>query len=310
MPGGPGGLALLTGVDHLGGAAGLPSDQSRIDLSHHRLFGAEASTNAELFHMDLGFWDVQGVGQDPPDVKNDLGGADNMEAAIGVDLCIGAEGLHHGLLAGLGVVDSLHHLVAAGQDPVHIPVLTGLAGTQVPAVVRPHRAQGPPALLRVDQDQVVLGGVEVQHRLQDLIPDPDALQRPVHRRLVLPGHDGHRVSHKADPPVQDEPVIGGGLRIGLSRHGEPLLWHILVGEDGGDAGDLLGVLRIDLLNEGVGVGAAQHFDHQAVLRGQVVQIGGPAQQEGHCVLFPHRLAHGAPILLCHHCASSAFLWFR
>ena len=33
--------------------------------------------------MDLGFWDVQGVGQDPPDVKDDLGGADNMEAAIG-----------------------------------------------------------------------------------------------------------------------------------------------------------------------------------------------------------------------------------
>ena len=79
MPGGPGGLALLTGVDHLGGAAGLPSDQSRIDLSHHRLFGAEASTNAELFHMDLGFWDVQGVGQDPPDVKDDLGGVKTVD---------------------------------------------------------------------------------------------------------------------------------------------------------------------------------------------------------------------------------------
>ena len=227
--------------------------------------------------MDLGFWDVQGVGQDPPDVKDDLGGTDDMEAAIGIHLRIGAEGLHHSLLAGLGVVDPLHHLVAAGQDLVHIPVLTGLAGTQVAAVVRTHRAQRLPVLLRVDQDQVVLGGVEVQHRLQDLVPDPDALQRPVHRRLVLAGHDGHRVPHEADPPVQNEPVIGGWLRIGLSRHGEPLLGHILVGEDGSNARDLLGVFGIDLLNEGVGVGAAQHLDHQAVPGGQVVQIGGLAQ---------------------------------
>ena len=48
-------------------------------------------------------------------------------------------------------------------------------------------------------------------------------------------------------------------------------------------------------------------DHQAVLRGsRSIQIGGLAQQKGHRVLLPHRLANSTPILLCHHCASSAF----
>ena len=46
--------------------------------------------------------------------------------------------------------------------------------------------------------------------------------------------------------------------------------------------------RIDLLDQRVGVRRAQHLDHQAVLRGHVVHIGGPAQQELHGVLFAHR----------------------
>ena len=171
-----------------------------------------------------------------------------MEPAIGVHLRIGAEGLHHGLLAGFGVIGPLYHDITLGEHLVHIPVLAALAGAQVAAVVRPHRAQGPPVLLRVDQDHVVLGGVVVQYRLEDLVANPNALQRPVHRLFVLPGHDGHSVSHKAHPPVQNETVVGGGLWIGLSGHREPLLGHILIGKDGNHAGNALGVFRVDLLN--------------------------------------------------------------
>ena len=119
---------------------------------------------------------------------------------------------------------------------------------------RPHRAQGAPAVLRVDEDGAVQGLVGVQDGLQHLVAHPDQLQGPVHRLFGLSGHDGRRVPHKAHPLVQDQPVVGGGLRVGLPRHGEPLLGHIPVGEDGRDAGDLHGGGCVDLLNEGVGRG--------------------------------------------------------
>ena len=232
-------------------------------------------------------------------MEDDLGGGHHVEAAVGIHLRVGAEGLHHGLVAGLGVVHPVHHTGAAGQDLVHIAVGAGLAGAQVAVVVRPHRAQGAPAVLGVDEDGTVQGLVGVQDGLQHLIAHPDQLQSPVHRPLGLPGYDGHRVPHKAHPLVQDQPVVGGGLRVGLPRHGEPLLGHIPVGEDGRDAGDLHGGAGVDLLNEGVGVGAAQHLDHQAVPGGHVVHIGRLAQQKGHGVLLAHRLAHALVCLPFH-----------
>ena len=299
VAGGGGDLALLPGVDHLGGAAGLPGDQGGVYLGHHRLLGSEAAADAGLLHVDLGLGDVQGVGQNAPHVEDDLGGGHHMEPAVGVHLRVGAEGLHHGLVAGLGVVHSVHHTGAVGQNLVHVAVGAGLAGAQVAPVVRPHWAQGAPVVLGVDEDGAVQGLIGVQDGLQHLVAHPDQLHGPVHRLLSLSGHDGHRVSHKAHPLVQDQPVIGGGLRVGLPRHGEPLLGHVPVGENSRDAGDLHGGAGVNLLNESVGVGAAQHLDHQAVPGGHVVHIGRLAQQKGHGVLLAHRLAHALVCLPFH-----------
>ena len=132
----------------------------------------------------------------------------------------------------------------------------------------------------------------VQYRLQHLVLHLDELQRLVGGGLILGGHDGHGVTYKADTLIQDQTVIGRGLRVGLPRHGKALLGHILVGIYGNHAGHLLGHVGVDFLNEGMGVGAAQHLHHQAVLGSHIVHIGGLAQQQGHGVLFPHRLAYG------------------
>ena len=203
-------------------------------------------------------------------MEHDLRGGNDVEPPVAVQLGVGAEGLHHGLVESLGVVGAVQHDVAAGQDGVHVAVPAGAAGHQVAAVVAPHRAGGIPVLLRVDQDGVVLGGVHIQHRLQHPVSDFDGLHGPQGGLFVLGGDDGHRVPGKPDVPVQDQAVIGGGLGVGLARNGKAGLGHVLPGVDGHYAGDLPGDGGVDLLHDGVGVGAAQDLDHQGVPGGDVV----------------------------------------
>ena len=119
--------------------------------------------------MDLTLGDVQRIRNDAAHMEHDLRGRNDVQAAVVVDLGIGAEGLHHGLLAGLGVVDVVDDLVAACQHRVHVAVAAGVACAQVAPVVRPDRAERAPVVLRVHEDLVVLGRVDVEHRLEHLI---------------------------------------------------------------------------------------------------------------------------------------------
>src|SRR5699024_623484 len=151
MAGAARGLGLFPGVDQFGGAAGLQGDKGGVDLADGGLLGPEAAADAGLFHPDAALGDAQRPGQDAPDVEHDLRGGNDMEPPVAVQLGVGAEGLHHGLVEGLGVVGAVQHDVAAGQDGVHVAVPAGAAGDQVAAVVAPHRAGGVPVLLRVDQ---------------------------------------------------------------------------------------------------------------------------------------------------------------
>ena len=291
--------ALFPGVDHPGGAAGLPGDEGGVHFRHHRLLCAEAAADAGLFHMDFRLGDVQGVGQDAPHMEHDLGGGHHMQPPVGVQLGVGAEGLHHGLVAGLGVIGVLHHHIAVRQHLLHVAVGIRAGGAEVAAVVRPHGAEGLPALLRVHQHRAVQRFVNVQHRGQHLILHLDALQGLPGGLLGLGGHDGYRVAHKADVFIQNEPVIGGGLGPSLARHGEALLGHVLPGVNGHHPRRAQGGGGVDGLDEGVSVGAAQHLDHKAVRRGHVLGVDGLAQQEGHGVLFAHGRAHGAAFGFTH-----------
>ena len=152
------------------------------------------------------------------------------------------------------------------------------------------------------EDAAILGRAEVEHRLEHLILHLDEPQRLVDRFFAFARDDRDRVAHKAHAPVEQQPVAGRGLGIGLSGHGEPLLRHVFPGEDRFDAWHLQRDVGVDLLNERMGVRRAQHLDHQTVVRGHVVRIGRLAQQQLHGVLFAHRLSHHAEFALAHACA--------
>ena len=203
-----GDLALLAGVDHLGRLAGFPRDERRIHLGHDRLLRAEAAADARLLDVDFALGDVQGVGDDAPHMEHDLRGGHDVQAAVVVDLSVSAESLHHGLLAGLGVVDAIHDLVAAGQHRVHVPVAADVARAQVAPVVRPDRTERAPVLLRMHENCVILGRAEVKQRLKHLILHFDKLQRLIHHFFGFARDDRHRVAHEAHAPVEDQPVVG------------------------------------------------------------------------------------------------------
>ena len=291
MPGGGGNLALLPGVDHPGRAAGFPGHKGRVHLRHHRLLGTEAAADSGLFYMNHGLRDIQSVGNDPAAVEHDLGGADDMKPAVPVDFRIGAEGLHHGLLAGLHMIGMVNHHRAAVQYLVNVPfpLLTG--GAEVPAVVCPHRAEGAPAVLGMNQYGVVLGGVEVQHRLQHLIVHPDELHSLVHSLFRFTCHNGDRIPHKPQVLIQQQPVIGRGLGIGLSCHGKPLLRYIPVGIDRHHPGNLHGVFRADFPDFRIGMGASQHLYHQSIPGRHILHKEGLPQKQLHGVLFSYRFTH-------------------
>ena len=157
----------------------------------------------------------------------------------------------------------------------------------------------------MDQDGVILGLVEVQNGLQHIILDFDQAQGAVNRRGGLARDDGDRIADKTYAAVQDQAVIRRRLRIGLAGHGEPMLWHVLIGQDTGNARHLLGNVRVDLADERMGMRRAQDFHDQAVCRRDIVGINRLAG--GQCMRV--RLAHARSNIVVLHALSFSAKYF-
>ena len=177
-------------------------------------------------------------------MERHLGRADHTQAAVLVQVAEGAEGLHHRLAVGLSMIGTGEHHLTGSQLRFHIAHLTLLGAAEVAAGVSPHIAEGPEVLLRMHHNGVILGLGEVQQRLLHLIAHLDAVQGLAGCFGGFRCHDRHRISGAADLPVENQAVIGAGLRIGLSGGGEPALGHILPGIDGFNARYLQGTGKV------------------------------------------------------------------
>ena len=101
-------LALFSCKDHLCRFSGLPGDKRRINLCHKGLLRSKTAADPRLAHPYLGLWDPKSRCNDAAYMENDLGGADDIQSAVGIHVGIGTEGLHHRLLIGLRVVSMLN----------------------------------------------------------------------------------------------------------------------------------------------------------------------------------------------------------
>ena len=248
-------LAFHPAENDLGGLFGFPGHKGGVYLADRCLLGTKTAADAGLGNTHHGFGDMQGIGNVAPRMEHDLGGAEHIQAAIGVDGAVGAEGFHHGLLAGFGVVNMVDHHIAPRQHCVDVSGAAFVVGAKVPLVIGSHRAQAFPVVLRMDENRVILGDMVVQHGFQHFILDLDELQRFVHALFVLTGHNGHHITHETDVAVDDQSVTGACLREGLACLGVAgrILRHILPGEDGFDARHLFGHSRIDGLHDCIGM---------------------------------------------------------
>ena len=250
---------------------------------------------------------MQGVCDVAPRMEHDLCRAEHVQASVGVNGAVGAEGLHHGLLAGFGVVHMVDDDIAGSQHGINVAGAALVMGAEVALVVGPHRTQADPVVLRVDKYRVILGGVVVQHGFQYLVLHLDELEGLVHAFLVLTGHDGHHVAHKAYMAVDEQTVARAGLRVGLACLGVAgcILRDIFPGENRFNVGHLFGNRSVDVLDNGVCVRRAQELDNEAVLRDHIVHIDGLAGDQLHGILFTERLVDGT-----HSAASFCFFHAR
>ena len=298
-------LAFHPAEDELGRLFGHPRHKGRVHLADGGLFCTKAAADAGLGDTHHGFGNVQCIGNVAAGVENDLGRTEHIQPPVSINGAIGAEGLHHSLLAGLGVVHMVDDHITSGQHSVNIAAAARIVGAEVALVVGTHGGKAFPVVLRVHKDGVILCGVEIQNSFQHLVVYFDKLERLVHALFIFTGYDSHHISHKADVAVDKQTVVGAGLRVGLAGLcvAAGILRHILPSEDGFDAGHLFGNSGVDAADDGVCMGRAQQLDDQAVLRDDIIHINRLAGDQLHRVFFAERFVDGF------HCAPS-FCFFH
>ena len=267
-----GNLGFIAGVDDLSRPSRLHGHYSRIDFRHHGLLRPESTADSRLDHAHHGFRHIERMSEDPSHMKWNLSGGHHIQAAVCIHIGVSAKRLHHGLLVCLRMVDTINHILAPFQRALHVAVFLSAASAQITFVIRSNRTEALPVFFRMDQNLVILRLPEIEDGFQDLILHLDEAKGVIHRFLGLARHDSGCISYKPHSPVQNQPVIGAGLRIRLACHGKTLIRHILISQYTGNPVHFGGGLHIDCLNQGMSVRTAEHLYNQAVLRRQIIRI--------------------------------------
>ena len=297
MTGRAGNLAFFSGIDELGGLLCHPGNKGRINLRHHRLFGAEAAAYPGLHGPHLCPGNPEGRGYNSSYMEYDLGRAYYHQSSIGIDIAIGPEGLHHGLVDRRDMVGAGELYLTVLKDRLHISVAVLHMGAEIPPVVGSHREPGFPVVLRMHQDFIVDGLMIIQQCRKHLVFHPDHPQGLVHAVLILACYNRYRIAHEAHMLIENQMVVGAPLRIGLSRCGKPVLRHVFPGIHRLDTRNLQGRRVVYVLHDGIGMGAAKKLYHQTFLRGEVIYIDRLSRNQRYGVLlaFPFSyFPHAAP----------------
>ena len=109
-------VGFLAGVDDLSRFAGFQGDDRRENFCDGSLLGAKTAADARLDDADPAGGQAKGQGELAFDVEGDLGRGNDDQAIPLVEVGIAAEGLHHRLGLGLGLVGPLQHNLAIVKD--------------------------------------------------------------------------------------------------------------------------------------------------------------------------------------------------
>jgi hypothetical protein len=240
---GPGQERFLARPDHLHGSPGAERQQSQVRLDGDVLLAAEAAAEVRADDADAVLRDLQHFGH-VAEVLDDLGGHADRDDAVRVDP-------RHARL-GLEVrgVDELRGVLALdghrgsregrrGVAPRDAPV-----GEQVAGLVDSRGVGGE-------------GSPRIEYAGERLVLDLDGFGGGTRLLEGLCRHQRHRFALMADAlhrqHVQRGAERAHGGRLPRDVRGERVPGHVLGGENGGDAGQRRGPLRVELDDAGRGV---------------------------------------------------------
>ena len=264
MAGRRGGKRLFPRKDNLRRASGLPCYYGRINLRYRRLFRAESASDSRLDHTDLMLWYIKSIAQNPSHMERHLGGRYHIQSAVCIQISISPECLHHSLLVRFCMVHTVNHIIAGINHSIDIPFPAFAMSAEIPLIVRAYIAQASPVILRVNQDGIILCLAEIQHRLQHFIFNTYKLYSFLNRLFGNTCHNGGRVTHKAHPLIQNQPVIWACLRIRLSSQSKPFIRTVFISQNAYDSRNSLRPRRVNLLNQGMGMGTSYELYNQTV----------------------------------------------
>ena len=244
---------FLSGKNDLGRTPGNPCYQCRENLTDRRLFCTKAASDTRLDHTNFRRRNVQRISYDPSDMKRDLSGRNHRQSLKMVHITVGTEGLHHGLLICLCVVNLIYCIRTFFQHGIHITHFFYIGGTEITLIISAGRDRHIPVILRVHQNGIILGCVDIQNRFLHTIFYLNAFQGFIYCLFCLTGYDGNRIPYKTHMLIYDITIPWTDLRRCLPGQSKSFVGNILIGQNTGNPLDLLCSLCLDLFHPGIGM---------------------------------------------------------
>lgn len=157
---------------------------------------APKPSDTRLDHTDFGRRNIQRISYDPSDMERDLCGRNHRQSLKMIHITVGTEGLHHGLLICLCVVNLVYCIRTFFQHGVHITHFFYIGGAEIPFIISAYRDRHIPVILRVHQDRIILGCVDIQNCFLHTIFYLNALQGFIYCFFCLISYDGNRIPTK------------------------------------------------------------------------------------------------------------------
>ena len=244
---------FLSGKNDLGRTPGNPCYQCRENLTDRRLFCTKAPADTRLDHTNFGRRNVQRISYDPSDMERDLSGRNHRQSLKMVHITVGTEGLHHGLLICLCVVNLIYCIRTFFQHGIHITHFFYIGGTEITLIISAGRDRHIPVILRVHQNGIILGCVDIQNCFLHTIFYLNAFQGFIYCLFCLTGYDGNRIPYKTHMLIYDIAIPWTDLRRCLPGQGKSFVGNILIGQNTGNPLDLLCSICLDLFHPGIGM---------------------------------------------------------
>ena len=259
-------------IDHIRPFSRTQRNQSGITFHDDCLLGAKSSSDPWLDDPDFRFRNFQCRRDNAPYMERDLCRTDNDQTSKFIQVCIRPERFHHRLLYLFRMVRPVNHHIGLLERSIDIAPIFFCLGNNIPFIITTNGDAGVPVLFGMYNNRIIYSLMEIQERFLYVIFHLDHAHSLIYTCRITAGYESHRVSDIADLCIQNKPVIGTQLRIGLTSNSKPRLGDIFCCQDTFNPGNSQSRFGINMAYDGSCMGAAQGFDDKTAFRCQILRV--------------------------------------